>query len=74
MGIPQEGAQGISPSSAPLSDKRHTGSGPGGFLVDCPVSALQGSLKVVHESEQPKAAFSSLASYPHWSLPLNLDC
>ena len=66
LGIPQEGAQDIPPSSAPLTDKRHTGSGPGSFLVVCPASlALQGPREVVGESEQPKAAFSLLASYSY---------
>ena len=69
MGIPQEGIQGIPASSVLFSDKRHTGSHPGDFLF-CPASsALQGPLKVVVESEQPKAVFSLLASY-FYCLPL----
>ena len=57
MGIPQEGIQDIPASSVLFSDKRHIGSHPGDFLF-CPASsALQGPLKVVVESEQPKAVF-----------------
>ena len=33
--VPEEDTQDISPSSAPPSDKWHTGLGPGSFLVTC---------------------------------------
>ena len=77
LGLPNPtgGRSGRSPFHCPPSNKRHTGLGPGGFLVVCPVfSALQGPLGVVGKSEQPKAVFSLLASYPYWPPPLSLGC
>ena len=53
---PPGGAQDLPSSRAPPADKRHPGSGPGGFLVVSPAfSALQGLLEVVGESERPEA-------------------
>ena len=59
----------------PFQTKGMTGSDPGGFLVVCPAfSGLHGPLKVVGESEPPKALFSVLASYLDWPPPLSLGC
>ena len=66
------GAQDLPSSRAPPADKRHPGSGPGGFLVVSPAfSALQGLLEVVGESERPEAKFPVLASCPFWLPPLS---
>ena len=73
-GCPSGGCSGHSPLQCPPFWQTHIGSGPGIFLGVCPAfSVLQGPLEVVSESEQPRAAFSLLASYLYWPPPSSLD-